>query len=228
MGTNKWKVTMNNQPNNNPNNNQNTNQNNQNSSQNNPNQGQSQPKPVQSQPVQTKNTGPMVPNTNKNFTKIAWVILALVVLAALLGNGKWKKNATPDNTVSTAEVQEGCKPGYLFSETTGKPCVTDDATASVLDAVPTRAPGNSSYDQVLKQYAGKTLAVNASCEANDLSVDSGTRVLVANNSAKTLSLSLGSKTASLRPYHYFTTTLREDGEVDLMCNGDSAGTVTVN
>lgn len=190
---------------------------------------------------QNQNNGPKQATVvngdqNKNFMRIAAIVVILVIVAALVGNGKWKTNKALEDTsneVSTSEnLPDGCKPGYLFSETTGKPCpaISQSTSASAIEATtPSASVSTSSYASALKTYAGKTLMFDASCKADpaEMSVDAGTRVLVANNSGQTLALTLGSKSASLRPYHYFTHTLKEAGEVKAVCNGISTATVTV-
>jgi hypothetical protein len=67
--------------------------------------------------------------------RIAGGILLLIVIAALIGNGKMKQSSDTVTRTGT----EGCQPGYLFSETTGKPCpqpeenkVADEQTASCI------------------------------------------------------------------------------------------------
>lgn len=197
---------------------------------------------MNNQPNQNQNNQPkpaIVVNgdQNKNFMKIAAIVVILVIIAALVGNGKWKANngsQESSNEISSSEnLPDGCKPGYLFSETTGKPCpaISQSTSASAIEATTpsTTVSTSSSYASALKTYAGKTIMFDASCKANpaEMTVDAGTRVLVANNSNKTLALALGSKSASLRPYHYFTHTLKEAGEVKALCNGTSTATVTV-
>ncbi len=210
-----------NQPNNNQNQNNNNNQNN------NQNQNNQPKQPVKTVVVNNDN--------NRNFMRIAGIVVIIVVLLALASNGKWMKKGANDsdkNVSTLSDMPEGCKPGYLFSETTGKPCPTDDATASAFTAVnkkTSKASTSSSYDQVLKAYAGKTILVDGSCAAtpSTASFDAGTRVLVANNSTKSLALALGTKSATLAPYHYFTTTLNTVGDVSAYCNGTAVSAISV-
>jgi hypothetical protein len=150
------------------------------------------------------------------------VVVALVLLVPRFRNSVQNVvTNTPDETA----MPEGCKPGYNFSETTGKPC-----------PVPKNAPENqtapsneSGYDAAIKAYAGKLITFGAGCSATpkDLSVAVGTRVMVTNHAKEPLNITFGDKTVSLRPYHYFTQSLSTKGTFSATCNGAPSATVTV-
>lgn len=167
------------------------------------------------QPGPTKGRKPII---------ITVIIIILVIAGALLSNGTWKKSsdATNDPIILANEngLPEGCKPGYLFSETTGKPCPAD-ADVSV--------SASSSFDQAIRAYAGKTILLDSSCSAYPATATfaPNTRVLVVNNSAATFNVALADKKEELSGYHYFTTSLKTAGEYKVSCNGADKAVITI-
>lgn len=161
---------------------------------------------------------------NRKIGRIIAVIVAVVVVVALIIGGSSKKNkeAATDTT-----LPEGCKPGFLFSETSGKPCPQDKATTT--DTTTPAPVATSAYEDAIRTYAGKVIVFDASCKpvATTALVTAGTRVLVANNSDKQLTLALGAKSEVLDGYHYFTTTLSAKGDAKVTCNSKDAVTITV-
>lgn len=162
------------------------------------------------------------PQKNRKFINIAIAIIVLVVIGALVSNGKWKKRPDIDSSgLSTqTELLEGCKPGYLFSETTGKPC---PAETNITETA------SSSFDQAIRAYAGKTILLDASCSAYPATATftPNTRVLVVNNSAATFVVALADKKEELSGYHYFTTSLKAAGEYKVSCNGVDKAVITI-
>ncbi len=168
---------------------------------------------------------------NKKIMRGVGVVLIIVVIAAL-ASGKWTKTGTKDATdgaVVTQEMPEGCKPGFLFSETSGKPCPTPADMTAVTTDTEAAATSPSGYDEAVRMYAGKVVLFDAACKTlpEAPTFAAGTRVLVANNSSKTQTLSLGGRTEALDAYHYFTVALKTPGELTAQCNGAAAATVTV-
>lgn len=168
---------------------------------------------------------------NKKIMRGVGIVLIIVVIAAL-ASGKWTKTGTKETTddvVVTQEMPEGCKPGFLFSETSGKPCPTPaDMTAVTTDTEAT-ATSPSGYDEAVRMYAGKVVLFDATCKAlpEAPAFTAGTRVLVANNSSKTQTLSLAGRTETLDAYHYFTVALKTPGTIVASCNGTAAANVEV-
>lgn len=163
-------------------------------------------------------------NKNRKIGRIIAVIVAVIVVVALIIGGAHKKS---DTASQTSDLPEGCKPGFLFSETSGKPCPQDKATTT--DTATPAPVATSAYEDAIHTYAGKVIVFDASCKpvATTASVSAGTRVLVANNSDKQLTLALGAKSEVLDGYHYFTTTLTAKGDAKVTCNGKDAVTITV-
>lgn len=163
-------------------------------------------------------------NKNRKIGRVIAVIVAVIVIAALIiGGGRTSE------TVSTADgLPEGCKPGFLFSETTGKPCPQEESVVAN-DTVLATTTGSSAYEDAIRTYAGKVVVFDAACKpvATPSSVTAGTRVLIANNSDKELTLAVGQKSEVLDGYHYFTTTLTTKGDAKVMCNGKEAATISV-
>lgn len=157
----------------------------------------------------------------KNKRGIVISIIAIVVVIAIAVFAIPKKAATPTPTDSSADV--GCKPGYLFSETTGNPC-----PQAAANETPVGAP--SAYEAALKDYAGKLVAFDGACKqvsGISSSIPAGTRILVANNSDKTIKLSVDGKSETLDGYHYFTTTIKAKGAVKVSCENKDAATINV-
>ncbi len=153
---------------------------------------------------------------------IAVVVAVLVIGALVVGSAQRKKNAAP-----TPEAAEGCKPGYLFSEVTGKPCPATTEPLSVEgEKATTEASG---YEAAVAQYAGKLIVVDSACVAtpNALTVGANTRILIGNNSSQAQTLALGDRSETLDGYHYFTYSLKSGGEMKLSCNGADVATITV-
>lgn len=156
-------------------------------------------------------------------------VVLLVVVAALLApriQKSMRQSAEEKATITdSSAMPEGCKPGFNFSETTGKPCPVPEDVA--LDQT---APANEAgYEAALAAYKGKVLAFGADCSVTPktVSVAAGTRIMAANNSTEMQTITLGDRTVALRPYHYFTQSMKTAGEVNATCNGAAAATVTV-
>ncbi len=152
---------------------------------------------------------------------IAVVVAVLVIAALIVGTAKHKKNVAQ----APAMTDDGCKPGYLFSETSGKPCPTSTEPTSMVDS--DKKP--SGYEEAVAQYAGKLIVVDSACVAapNALTVGANTRILIGNNSSQALTLALGDRSETLDGYHYFTYSLKSGGEMKLSCNGADVATITV-
>lgn len=161
---------------------------------------------------------------NRKIGRIIAVIVAAIVVVALIIGGSSKKN---EEAATDTTLPEGCKPGFLFSETSGKPCPQDKTTTT--DTTTPAPVATSAYEDAIRTYAGKVIVFDAACKpvATTASVNAGTRVLVANNSDKQLTLALGAKSEVLDGYHYFTTTLSAKGGAKVTCNGKDAVTITV-
>jgi hypothetical protein len=208
--------------------------NNQPNNQNQNNQQNNQQQPQGNQNTNTPKQAVVVDDTTgrkQNMMKLGSIILVIVVILAL-ANGKWapSKSKTSEKAAVTAELPEGCKPGFLFSETSGKPCPapaeTTDIAAPAVVATPAASSG---YDDAIKLYAGKVVSFDAECKALPAvaTFAPGTRILVANNSKATLSFKMLGMTKELRPYHYFLTNLKDSGVTTISCNGDVTSTLTV-
>ncbi len=159
----------------------------------------------------------------KNILKIAGAILLIVVIAALLGRGTSQKKAA-DQAVDTG-MPDGCKPGYLFSETTGKPCPKDESAV-----VPETQPvGVSAYEEAIRSYGGKAVLIGAGCKATPLTQVQtvGTRILIANNAPAQVKIEVPGRTQILDGYHYFTYSLKTAGDVQVTCNGTPAALISV-
>lgn len=220
--------SQNSQPNNQPRPNpQQGGQQHQNQQKNNPQQGgqgnQTKPTPAAASPK------PSTPEDhNRKAVRTAGIILAIVVILALIGNGVWKhKQGT--NTQPLDQSTEGCAPGALFS-TTGKPCPqpsTTDLSAGASSTASSTSGG--SYDDAIHQYAGKLIVFNDACKPLQVNPTfaKGTRILIANNSTATLTISVAGVAKTLSPYHYFTVPLTTAGGNAVMCNGASATTINV-
>jgi hypothetical protein len=210
----------NNQNNNQPNNNnQNNNQNRGGQPQNNNNQ------PKQVNPSQKPATEPQNPEQRRRVLRIAGIVIILVVLLAIASNGKWGHKTPSQAPVST--LPEGCAPGALFNTIDGKPCPVESTLSETKDDT-TAAPGG--YEEAIRLYAGKVVVFDASCKPLPASPTfaPGTRILVANNSASTLTLAINDKSESLDAYHYFTTPLGAvAGKAVISCNGKPAATVVI-
>jgi len=164
-------------------------------------------------------------NKNRKIGRIIAVIVAVIVVIALIVGGASKSDTA---STGTNELPEGCKPGFLFSETTGKPC-PQEGTIAPEDTAVAGSTGSSAYEDAIRAYAGKVVVFDATCKpvAMTSSVAVGTRVLIANNSEKQLTLAVGQKSEKLDAYHYFTTTLNAKGDVKVMCEGKESATISV-
>lgn len=171
---------------------------------------------------------PVAPTKGRKFINIAITVVIVVVLFALLGNGKWKKSSEGDSSglSNQTELPDGCKPGYLFSETTGKPCPAPSDDESLTTASE-QAP--SGFETAIRMYSGKTFLLDGACTTypQTATFAPGTRVLVANNSAAKLTVALGDKKEELDGYHYFTTAFKTAGTYKLSCNGVDKAVITV-
>lgn len=176
----------------------------------------------------SNNQAPKEAQTPENRTKrgrrIAIVLIVLVVIGALASNGTFGTKKAAVDTTSNG-LPEGCQPGYLFSETTGKPCPQPEEN-KVADEQTVVA---SAYEEAIRLYGGKLVLFDAECKAlpaaQTLAV--GTRILIANNSTKQLSIATPDRTEALDSYHYFTYPLKTVGSVVISCNGAPAAAVTV-
>ncbi len=158
----------------------------------------------------------------KNILKIAGAIFIVVVIAALIGRGAQTKKAT-EQAIDTG-MPEGCKPGFLFSETTGKPCPKDETATPIAE---TAKP--SAYEDAIRSYGGKLVFFGEGCKAlpTAQSQKVGTRILIANNSAKQITVEVPGRTQALDSYRYFTYPLSVAGEVSVKCNGAPVATISV-
>lgn len=165
-------------------------------------------------------------NKNRKIGRIIAVIVAVIVVVALIIGGSSKKG---DEAADGSTLPEGCKPGFLFSETSGKPCPQTDTTSD--DTVTAEGAINTSgYEAAIRAYAGKVVIFDASCKPVSMissPVTAGTRILVANNSEKALDLSVAGKSEKLDAYHYFTTTLKSAGDTQITCDTKTAATIKV-
>ncbi len=178
---------------------------------------------------QENNPQNQAPTKSHKIINIAIIVIVLVIIAALIGNGKWKKNTDTAVSNDQTTLPEGCKPGYLFSETTGKPCPAPVEEKKEVVTAPTTKPAPSGFEEAVRLYSGRAIMVDAACATTPatLEVATGTRVLVANNSNKSHTLALGEKKENLTSYHYFTTGLKLPGTYTLTCDGLDKAVITV-
>jgi cell division septation protein DedD len=172
------------------------------------------------------NTESTEENKNRKIGRIIAIIVAVIVIGALIVGGARKKT---DSSDVSSGLPEGCKPGFLFSETTGKPCPQTE-TPSVDTATTEGVLNTSGYEAAIRSYAGKVVIFDASCKAVSMissPITAGTRILVANNSDKQLDLSVAGKSEKLDAYHYFTTTLKSAGDTQITCDAKTAATIKV-
>ncbi len=161
---------------------------------------------------------------NRKTLRIAGIIVAIVVIAALVGNSKWKRAS--DTAVN--DVPADCKPGDVFSKETGKPCPSAIETADTeVRTATSNGPGG--YEEAIRMYAGKVIIFDAACKSLPVTpmFTVGTRILVANNSSVALTLALSDKSEKLDPYHYYTYALKTAGDMVVTCNGAAAATISV-
>jgi len=177
---------------------------------------------------------------NQNRRAISIILLVVAVLLSFAFMNKTLE--APKTLVSTVE---GCRAGDSFSQTTGKPCTgeelgsckegdiydrnTGKPCVQVEDKSTTPNTNPSSYESALKTYAGKSLLFDASCVSNpsELKAAIGSTVLLANNSERTLQVSIQTDSAVLRPYHYLKSFISTAGELAVICNGKTSATVNV-
>lgn len=177
----------------------------------------------------------IVINNKKNL------ILTFVGLLIVFGLGmalNYRKNS------EQASIPEGCKEGYAFSETTGKPCleivfevcaegdIYDRNTGEpCMDGAENNQAnskkGSMGYESALKEYTGKSLVFDSNCVSNpsELSVSLGSSVLLANNSDTALSFNAFGRVVNLRPYHYMLGTVSAPESV-VSCNDKVASKIT--
>ncbi len=160
---------------------------------------------------------------NRKMLRVAGIVIILVIIAALVGNGSLKRSVAP--TMDNVPVD--CKPGDLFSQTTGKPCPTPTDSPANVDAAASVGP--SGYEEAIRMYAGKVVIFDAACKPLPVAPTfaKGTRILVANNSTKTQTLTVAGKSEVLDAYHYFTVPLATVGDTVVTCNGAPAATISV-
>ena len=121
---------------------------------------------------------------------------------------------------------EACLEGEKYDRNTGDLCAGEEEVAAPAAAA-VLATGTLGYDAALKQYVGKSVLVADACVPNTdkLEVAVGSRVLVANNSAKAQELSIQDRKVTLRPYHYMTSSVKVAGEFPVTCGGVAVATV---
>ncbi len=166
---------------------------------------------------------------NKNNLIIAGIVILVVVGVAIYAF----KHAKP---VSPELLAEGCRPGDKFSQTSGKPCKTEPSCPEgelfdkntgapcigTEDKTATPATGAMGYEAALKTYAGKSALFDMTCisPTKALNTTVGGKVLIANNSKKTLTFTILGRKVILLPYHYTVATPKTTGEFGIMCNGE--------
>lgn len=234
---------------NNDNKNNSTNTNNP-SNQNNPNNNSSNNAPIKEAEVVKKENktenqnnnkvNPENSDSNRNIMRSIGIVLAVIIILVVFGILP-KKNKTEQkdtNTPAGQELPEGCKPGYLFSETTGKPCPQpgEEKTEGNQDKTQEDKKNQSSdsetssYDSALAQFSGKAILLGADCKAmpENVEVSAGTRVLVANHTDKDAKIAVADlRTENLENFHYFTVALKEKGEYKVSCNDNTVATFNV-
>ncbi len=178
--------------------------------------------------MSNQENNPESQDRKKKIMRVTAVIVIIVVIAALVAGSAMKRRAAAPAPVA-AETVEGCKPGFLFSETSGKPCPKDVTTVDTDTKAKTAAAAPGGYEEAIRMYAGKVVVFDATCKPMPAApaFALGDRVLVANNSDKEATLSLGGRTEKLDGYHYFTVSLKAPGEFKAQCNGTDAATVMV-
>jgi hypothetical protein len=187
--------------------------------------------------MENKKMGQIKSFVNQNRRVIGIVLL---VVAVLLSFAFMNKTLEAPKT-----LVEGCRAGDSFSQTTGKPCTGEEPESckegdiydrntgkpcvQVEDKSTTPNTNPSSYESALKTYTGKSLLFDASCVSNpsELKAAIGSTVLLANNSEKTLQVSIQTDSAVLRPYHYMKSFISTAGELAVICNGKTSATVNV-
>lgn len=157
---------------------------------------------------------------NRKGLRVAIIVIILIIVAAAIGNSKWKASKSSDDAVLS-----DCKPGDLFSQSTGKPCpqTADTTTDTSADTATV-----SGYEAAIREYAGKVVVFDGACKplpANPTFAP-GTRILIANNAPKAATIAFADKTESLDGYHYFTYSLKT-ADVMVTCNGAPAVTISV-
>ena len=174
-------------------------------------------------------------NQNRRAISIVLLVVAVLLLFAFMN----KTLEAPKTLV------EGCRAGDSFSQTTGKPCTgeelqsckegdiynrnTGEPCVGTEDKSATPNTSPSSYESALKTYAGKSLIFDASCVSNpaELKAVIGSTVLLANNSERTLKVSIQTDSAVLRPYHYLKSFISTAGKLAVICDGKTSATVNV-
>ncbi|MEO7596930.1 MAG: hypothetical protein ABIS26_00795 [Candidatus Paceibacterota bacterium] len=140
-------------------------------------------------------------------------------------------------------VVEGCKSGDQFSETSGKPCSGEVLTTCQPGELFDRSNGEpcigvedqnalptTGYEAALKAYEGKSVLFDAACAPTpkSLSLSTGAKVLLVNNSKKNMELVAQGIKGSLLPYHFMVSSFSTAGEFPVTCNGKvSSATISV-
>lgn len=153
--------------------------------------------------------------------RTAGIVVLLVIIIALVINARHNRTAPVKEVVDTSVV-EGCKPGFLFSETTGKPCAPSETPT-------TKAIVVSDYDSVVASYETKKIVFTDACVATPIesTYAVGTRILLTNTGTTSADIVLGDKEVTLAPFRYATTVLKTAGTFSATCNDKEVASVNV-
>ncbi len=174
-----------------------------------------------------QNITEMNPQNKRNLIISGAVIL--LVLIALFVAPAVKNKAVNDKKSDEESSLPDCRPGDKFSGQTGKPCPAEAGVQGASTKKATDPYKGTGYAAALASYTGKSVLFKADCSATpaELSQSVGSRVMIANDSAATLTLSFKGRSERLAPYHYFLAPLTAAGDFSVQCNGNNAATVRV-
>ena len=149
----------------------------------------------------------------RNNKNIAVLALAVLLVAAL--------------AVATNYIKQSRQTAVNTEKPAGEECV-DGLCPGTTEPEATPAD-NPSYEDAIRMYVGKTIVFGGNCEATPSAYTTkvGTRVLFTNSSKTVLNITASGKSVILRPYRYFTSTLKTPGSYPITCNGANAATITV-
>ena len=189
---------------------------------------------------------------NFNENKPAWIVGAMLLVLIIIGINMPAK----DNNQNLASEREVCGPGFAYNEETGEKCpeetkklVPEDCNPGDKFSPSTGAPcsdevkkenvsapsggsgskKSSSLFEALAEYKGYTFAVGADCSLtpNSQTVPVGTRIMVHNEGTTVRTVTVGGTPLTLKPYYYRTVSLVTAGDVDVKCDGQQVGMISV-
>lgn len=160
---------------------------------------------------------------SRKIGKIIAIVVAGIVMVALIVGGIRKKEPTP---VAESQLPDGCKPGYLFSETTGTPCPQPSAPALETSSIKTT---QTSYQETVNAYTGKMMVFGPNCTlgATVASTKVGTRMLFANDGGMPVTITVGDRVQKLEGNHYFTMVFKAKGTIPVQCNAMDIANISI-